>query len=176
MGTDLQFELLDRTTYERSPSGSLALRRSAGPRVLGAAVGGAVSGILALAFTPVVVAVAIGAAGVALTYVALSRPIALFDLENRHLVLRSTRLFHVRLSSIEIPFESLGRFHTIERRDERSRVGPYAEMLVGSELVIRHEVYTRFQGEPLVLTDFLDKAEASELVGQINRVIGAASD
>ena len=161
----LRFALSERATPRFAPNGSIAIRPSLGPRLVGATVGAVCAGVLGVAFAPIALGVLAAVAGTAGGYWWSGRALAVFDADQRLLIHRAGC----------VPFEALNEFHTIERREERARTSLYAELLAGPELVIRHEVYTRYQGAPLVVADFLTKEEALELATRINRTIGAGA-
>ena len=173
MPSDLSFTLLHRRTVARADDGAITIRLGLVPRLLRTFVGAVAIGIIALAFLPVSFAIAITVAGLVATFWWVGRPSAVLDIHERVLVIPSTWIPFLRLATHRIPLDTLDRFHTIERRDEEAQTTSSMELLLGPRLVIRHEVYTRVQGKPVVVGDFRSKTEAAELVAMLNREIGA---
>jgi hypothetical protein len=156
--------LLDNVTYYRTQTGSIAIHLSVVPRLLLAGGGAVVTGVIAVAVLSLWLTLVAAALGAALVYALAGRPSTLFDCHRRVMVRLSRR----------IPFAELERFHTIERRDEERRLLG-AEEFGGYDprVVVRYEVYTRFNGEPLVVAYCRSKSVATELVSEINALLAA---
>ena len=155
--------LLDNVTYSRTQTGSIAINLSVVPRLLLAGIGAVVTGGLVVAFLPLWLTLVATALGVALVYAWAGRPSTLFDCHRRVMV-RFSR---------SIPFGELEPFHTIERRDQER--GLLAEQFGGYDprVVVRYEVYTRFNGKSLVVAYCRSKSAATELVSDINALLTA---
>ena len=159
--------LLDRVTYYRTQTGSLAIRLSVVPCMLLAGIGAVLAGGVAVAFLPLWLALVAGAVGAALAYAWAGRRSTVFD-RNQRIMVRLSR---------PISFAELEPFHTIERRDEERRMFSAASEFGGYDPhhVVRYEVYTRFKGEPLVVAYCRSRSDATALVNEINALLAAQS-
>jgi hypothetical protein len=166
MAGDLDSVLLDNVTYYRTQTGSIAIHLSVVPRLLLAGIGAVFAGGIAVAFLPLWLTLVAAALGAALVYTWAGRPSTLFDCHQR-VMTRHSR---------PIPFAELEQFHMIERRDERRRLFGASEFGgYDPRLVVRYEVYTRFDGEPLVVAYCRSRSAATELVSELNALLATQS-
>ena len=161
MADRLSAVFLDNVTYYRTETGGIAICLTTVARLVFAAIGAVLLAVPAIALLPFWLAVLVTVAGAALGYAWAGRPSTLFDCDRRVMVK------HFR----QIPFTELERFHTIERRDEESRMSAMLELLAGPRLVVRHEVYTRVRGQVVVVAHCSSRTSATELVDVINTLL-----
>ena len=153
--------LLDNATYSRMQTGGIAIHLATLPRLILTALGAVIFGVTGAVLLPLWLSPLAAILGAAVCYVWAGRPSTLFDCDLRVMVQHSRK----------IPLAELERFHTIERRDEERHLDSLHQLLAGSRIVTRYEVYTCLRGEVVVVAYCRSKAQATELAGQINALL-----
>jgi hypothetical protein len=164
MAANLNYLVLHSLKYERSPNGSLTIRRSLLQRLVRTAIAAFIAILVAYVLMPLWLAPYLAVLATAGAFWYLGRPYAVFDIDRRLMSFGRRRM----------PFEDLGQFHMIERRDEASHDASPVGLLRGAELVTWYEVYTRVDDKPLIIAEFPTKKAATDLTDALNAVISTS--